>query len=153
MYLLNKTNNIYSGFPEKEFGLIHINFKTFHVNEKKVNNIKAVIFPPLSLKKKIEIRLLSKDVPCLSCLRKEMLLRGYAYFFFIILFSSLHLPTENHIVESFGNFPRTALQSCPGKGGYTLFSTGSYSRIVSNTMPWRRRWEASSFTGLSWKSF
>lgn len=43
---------IYSGFPEKEFGLIHINFKTFNENEKKVNNIKAVIFPPSLFEKK-----------------------------------------------------------------------------------------------------
>lgn len=86
--------------------------------KKKGNHIKAVLFPPLSSHKKIEIRLLCKDVPCFIslCLEKKLLI-GHVYFFLTFLLLSLSVLTENHAAGSLGHFPRTTLPLCPWRGG------------------------------------
>lgn len=58
----------------------------------------------------------------LSWLRKMTLVRGYIYFLFTFPFLGVHVPTENYTVESLGNFSRTAVQSCPWRRGYSLYS-------------------------------
>lgn len=68
----------------------------------------------------------------LSWLRKMTLLRGYIYFFFTFLFLRVYVPTENHTVESLGNFSRTTLQSCLWRSGYSLCPTGRDTQLDSN---------------------
>lgn len=59
------------------------------------------------------------------------LLRGTIYFFFTFLFLRVYVPTENHTVESLGNFSKATFQSCLWRSGYSLCPTGWDTQLDS----------------------